>query len=54
MLGRHHKALAQLGLLFKQGKIGKTYWAVVAGGPKEEEGLIDLPLAGSMRRAAGG
>jgi tRNA pseudouridine32 synthase / 23S rRNA pseudouridine746 synthase len=43
-LGRHHKALERLGLLFKQGKIGKCYWAVVEGGPSEEEGLIDLPL----------
>lgn len=45
VLGRHRKALAQLGLLFKQGKIGKTYWAVVAGAPPADEGLIDLPLA---------
>lgn len=45
ILGRHRKALAKLGLLFKQGKIGKTYWAVVQGGPAEDEGLIDLPLA---------
>ena len=44
VLGRHHKALEKLGLLFKQGKIGKTYWAVVEGAPHEEEGLIDLPL----------
>ena len=44
MLGRHRKALAKLGDLFKQGKIGKTYWAVVEGGPEEDEGLIDLPL----------
>ncbi|SFK01245.1 RluA family pseudouridine synthase [Methylocapsa palsarum] len=44
VLGRHRKALEKLGLLFKQGKIGKTYWAVVEGGPKEDEGLIDLPL----------
>jgi tRNA pseudouridine32 synthase/23S rRNA pseudouridine746 synthase len=44
VLGRHHKALEKLGLLFKQGKIAKTYWAVVEGGPDEEEGLIDLPL----------
>ena len=33
MLGRHHKALAQLGKLFKNGAIGKTYWAVVEGSP---------------------
>jgi len=45
VLGRHHKALEKLGLLFKQGKISKTYWAVVEGHPAEAEGLIDLPLA---------
>ena len=44
VLGRHHKALEKLGLLFKQGKIAKTYWAIVDGGPADEEGLIDLPL----------
>jgi tRNA pseudouridine32 synthase / 23S rRNA pseudouridine746 synthase len=44
VLGRHRKALEKLALLFKQGKIAKTYWAVVLGGPSEEEGLIDLPL----------
>src|SRR5580692_3225146 len=27
-LGRHRKALAELGRLFKTGAIGKTYWAV--------------------------
>ncbi len=44
ILGRHHKALERLGLLFKQGKIGKTYWAIVAGAPVGDEGTIDLPL----------
>ena len=44
VLGRHRKALEKLGLLFKQGKIQKTYWAVVEGSPEGEEGLIDLPL----------
>ena len=44
VLGRHHKALEKLGLLFKQGKVAKTYWAVVAGGPAADEGLIDKPL----------
>lgn len=43
-LGRHHKALERLGLLFKQGKVGKSYWAVVEGRPADEEGFIDLPL----------
>ena len=44
VLGRHHKALERLGLLFKQGKVEKTYWAVVAGAPAAESGAIDLPL----------
>src|ERR1700733_10076886 len=44
VLGRHRKATASLGLLFKHGKIGKTYWAVVEGGPAEDEGTIDMAL----------
>ncbi|MGA8992000.1 MAG: RNA pseudouridine synthase, partial [Rhodoplanes sp.] len=44
VLGRHRKALAHLGLLFKHGKVGKTYWAVVEGGPDAAEGVIELPL----------
>jgi tRNA pseudouridine32 synthase/23S rRNA pseudouridine746 synthase len=44
VLGRHRKALAELGRLFKSGRIAKTYWAVVEGGPVEDEGRIDLPL----------
>ncbi len=44
VLGRHRKALALLGKLFKQGKVGKTYWAVVEGAPGADEGRIDIPL----------
>jgi tRNA pseudouridine32 synthase/23S rRNA pseudouridine746 synthase len=44
VLGRHRKATASLGLLFKHGKISKTYWAVVEGGPDGDEGTIDMPL----------
>src|SRR5262252_1456125 len=44
VLGRHRKALAQLGKLFKSGAIGKTYWAIVDGSPEAEEGQIELPL----------
>src|SRR6476620_6339502 len=44
VLGRHRKALAALGRLFKSGCIGKSYWAMVAGGPAQEEGRIELPL----------
>jgi tRNA pseudouridine32 synthase/23S rRNA pseudouridine746 synthase len=44
VLGRHRKALAHLSLLFKHRRVGKTYWAVVDGGPAEDEGVIDMPL----------
>ena len=44
VLGRHRQALAQLGTLFRQGLVGKTYWAIVAGAPATEAGRIDLPL----------
>jgi tRNA pseudouridine32 synthase/23S rRNA pseudouridine746 synthase len=44
VLGRHRKALAELGRLFKNGRIGKTYWAVVEGGPEADAGRIDMPL----------
>jgi tRNA pseudouridine32 synthase/23S rRNA pseudouridine746 synthase len=44
VLGRHRKALAQLGKLFKSGAIGKTYWAAIEGGPDADEGQIELPL----------
>ncbi|HET7681430.1 MAG TPA: RNA pseudouridine synthase [Xanthobacteraceae bacterium] len=44
VLGRHRKALAALGKMFKTGKIGKTYWAVVEGGPDADEGSIDIAL----------
>jgi tRNA pseudouridine32 synthase/23S rRNA pseudouridine746 synthase len=44
VLGRHRKALAQLGRLFKSGAVEKTYWAVVEGAPEADEGVIELPL----------
>jgi len=44
VLGRHRKALAELGRLFKTGRVGKTYWAIVDGGPEGGEGRVDLPL----------
>jgi tRNA pseudouridine32 synthase / 23S rRNA pseudouridine746 synthase len=45
VLGRHRKALAALGKMFKNGAIGKTYWAVVEGGPAADEGRIEIALA---------
>jgi tRNA pseudouridine32 synthase / 23S rRNA pseudouridine746 synthase len=44
VLGRHRKALEQIGKLFKHGHIDKTYWAIVETGPDADEGLIDMPL----------
>ncbi|MEO5338172.1 MAG: RNA pseudouridine synthase [Magnetospirillum sp. WYHS-4] len=44
VLGRHHKALRKLGKLFSSGRVEKTYWAVVIGGPPAAEGRIDLAL----------
>jgi tRNA pseudouridine32 synthase/23S rRNA pseudouridine746 synthase len=44
VLGRHRKALAELGRLFKLGRVGKTYWALVEGRPSEDAGRIELPL----------
>src|SRR5690606_4469134 len=45
ILGRHRKALAKLGRMFAAGRIGKTYWAVVQGGPAADSGTVDLALA---------
>lgn len=45
VLGRHRQALARLGALFAGGHVGKTYWAVVEGGPTAESGEIDLALS---------
>ncbi|MBS7541056.1 RluA family pseudouridine synthase [Ancylobacter lacus] len=45
VLGRHRKALAELGRAFAQGLVGKTYMAVVRGVPAEAGGRIELNLA---------
>lgn len=45
-LGRHAKALVRLNKLFAaSGSVGKTYWALVEGGPADDTGSIDLALA---------
>ncbi|MGH7053335.1 MAG: RluA family pseudouridine synthase [Stellaceae bacterium] len=44
VLGRHPKALRRLGALFAEGKIEKTYWAVVAGAPAQSEGRLETGL----------
>jgi tRNA pseudouridine32 synthase/23S rRNA pseudouridine746 synthase len=44
VLGRHRKALERLGKLFRDGRIEKTYWAVVEGAPAADAGEIDMAL----------
>jgi tRNA pseudouridine32 synthase / 23S rRNA pseudouridine746 synthase len=44
VLGRTAPALAELGRLFAERRVGKTYWAVVRGAPLGESGTISLPL----------
>jgi len=53
VLGRTKPALAELGALFAAHRVGKTYWAVVSGGPSEDAGLIDAPLLKHSTKAAG-
>ena len=45
VLGRHPRAMAELNQMFREGRIDKTYWAVVEGEPERDEGLIDLALS---------
>lgn len=44
VLGRHEKAMKKLGRLFSGRDVGKTYWAILAGEPPEESGVIDRAL----------
>lgn len=45
ILGRHPRAMAELNQMFREGRIDKTYWAIVQGDPADDAGLIDLPLS---------
>ena len=44
VLGRHPKALRRLGGLFAEGRVEKTYWALVGGVPPAPEGRVEAPL----------
>ncbi|MBL8643013.1 MAG: RNA pseudouridine synthase [Rhodospirillaceae bacterium] len=44
ILGRHPKALRKAGILFQNGKVEKTYWAVVEGSPPAAEGRVAMSL----------
>lgn len=53
VLGRHRKALSKLGRLFREGRVGKVYWALLSGVPEAEAGTIDAPLAKVSSRFGG-
>ena len=53
LLARHPKALKRLAQMFSEGRIAKTYWALVDGAPDGEEGVIDAPLLKVSSAAAG-
>jgi tRNA pseudouridine32 synthase / 23S rRNA pseudouridine746 synthase len=45
ILGRKKESLRKLGRLFEQGRIHKTYWAIVRGIPTPKQGRIDASLS---------
>lgn len=45
ILGRSKQALRTLGRLFEQGRINKTYWAILDGIPPQAQMRINQPLA---------
>lgn len=53
VLGRHTKALRRVGKLFSDGRVRKTYWAVVRGMPPEKAGRIDFPLLKTSTKSGG-
>ena len=52
VLGRHARSIADLNRMFRDASVGKTYLAVVAGGPPDDEGRIELKV-GPKDRARG-
>ena len=53
LLARHSKAHKRFARAFEEGRVAKTYLAVLAGVPEAEEGRIDMPLAKVSTREEG-
>ncbi|MES2497567.1 MAG: RNA pseudouridine synthase [Pseudomonadota bacterium] len=53
LLARNPKAHKRFSLAFEEGKVEKTYIAVLDGVPAEESGLVDLPLGKVSTREDG-
>jgi 23S rRNA pseudouridine955/2504/2580 synthase len=45
VLARSARVAAELAEAFRRHEVAKLYWAIVVGGPRHDEGRIDLPLA---------
>jgi RluA family pseudouridine synthase len=43
-LARRRSALRRLQALFAEGRIEKTYWAILQGSPKAESGVVELAI----------
>jgi tRNA pseudouridine32 synthase/23S rRNA pseudouridine746 synthase len=53
LLARNPKAHKRFAAAFEAGVVKKVYWAIVAGVPEAEEGVIDLALAKVSTREEG-
>lgn len=53
LLARNARALKRLSRLFADGRVEKTYWAIVEGAPDVSEGVIDAPLRKISTSTAG-
>lgn len=53
LLARNPKAHKRFSLAFEEGKVEKTYLAILDGIPAESEGLVDLPLGKTSTRETG-
>ena len=53
LLARNPKAHKRFALAFEEGKVEKTYLAILDGVPEADEGLVDLPLGKVSTRETG-
>ncbi|MBJ6725438.1 RluA family pseudouridine synthase [Geomesophilobacter sediminis] len=42
---KHKKAATLISNLLKEGKVSKTYWALISGSPDQEQWEVDAPIA---------
>jgi len=53
LLARNPRAHRKLSAAFEGGGVAKTYWAVLDGDVRDDQGMIDLPLAKTSSRESG-